>query len=149
MNLLRRCIRTLLATWPVLVALLAVATVSHDVAMAAHPHEPPIPAGVVEANVAHAFGTVHDGLRRETHRAVHLLATGAPCPTESCPELNDCGLVRVSNPIPAPSPNRVAAGAAGIATQLQSETRSNRPVSAIEPVHPPGVRRALLQVFLN
>ena len=149
MSRLRTLTRPLLMTWPIEVALIVIAMVSHDVAMAAHPHEAPIPAGVVEINLAHPFGEMHDGLRYETDLAVHPSVTNSLSPTDFCPELTDCGLVRVSNPIPAPNPNRVAVGPIDVATRLQLATRSDHPAIAIEPVHPPGVRRALFQVFLN
>jgi hypothetical protein len=136
-------------TGPVLVALLAVATVSHDVAMAAHPHEVPIPAGVVENSLAHPFGEMHDGLLHETDLATHPPLTDSTCPTDSCPELTDCGIVRVSNPIPAPDFHHVAAGPVDTALYIHGATGAEIPVSSINPVHPPGVRRALLQVFLN
>ena len=67
----RRWTRPLIATWPLLVALLAFATISHDVAMAAHTHETPIPAGVVEANIAHAFTGMHEGIPPEPTLLLH------------------------------------------------------------------------------
>ena len=100
MSRLRALTRPLLMTWPVLIALIAIALVSHDVAMAAHPHDTPIPAGVVEINLAHPFGEMHDGLLYETDLAIHPPLTNSPCPTDFCPELTDCGLVRVNNPDP-------------------------------------------------
>jgi hypothetical protein len=141
--------RPLLLTWPVLVALLAMATVSHDVSMAAHPHEVPIPAGVVAANISHSLSGMHDGLLYETDLSVHPPLTGTLCPTDSCPELTDCGLVRVLNPIPAPDPNRAAVGVIDVSSRLQLATGADMPVASIDPTNPPGVRRALLQVFLN
>jgi hypothetical protein len=145
----RRWTRPLIATWPLLVALLAFATISHDVAMAAHTHETPIPAGVVEANIAHAFTGMHEGIPPETNLATHLPTTDSTCPTDSCPDLTDCGLARVSNPIPAPDLHPLATGLIDSASCLHRATKSDTLVSSIEPVHPPGVRRALLQVFLN
>jgi len=145
----RRWTKPLIAIWPVLVALVAIATISHDVAMAAHIHETPISAGVIEANIGHALTEMHDGILPETNLAAHLPATDSTCPTDLCPEITDCGLVRVSNPIPAPDFHRLATGLIDTASCLRSATESDNLVSAIEPVHPPGVRRALLQVFLN
>ena len=149
MSRLRALSRPLLMTWPVLIALIAIALVSHDVAMAAHPHDTPIPAGVVEINLAHPFGEMHDGLLYETDLAIHPPLTNSPCPTDFCPELTDCGLVRVNNPIPAPDLHRLAAGPVDTAVCLRGATGQEIPVVSIEPVYPPGVCRALLQVFLN
>ena len=139
----RRWIQALNLFWPIVLALLAIATVSHDVAMAAYPHDVS-----TASSPMHAVAGIHESMPRP-ERAAHQPATGPICPTDSCPKLVDCGVARVSNPIPAP--DHPSATCAVVAPVIDPDPTA-RPGSlafSLTPVQPPGVRRALLQVFLN
>ena len=145
MTSFRRWTRPLIAIWPLLVALIAVATVGHDVAMAAQTHDGPS---------ASSISTSANSGRHETpttaaeHGALQP-TTDPACPPDTCPELLDCGIARVTNPIPTPDHPSITCTPAVHVVDLDPAAGPVPPASSIPPVQPPGVRRALLQVYLN
>jgi hypothetical protein len=137
--------RPLIAIWPLLVALIAVATVGHDVAMAAQSHDGPSLSSITTS----ATGGMRETPTKAPEHGALLPTTDSACPPDSCPELLDCGVVRVSNPIPAPIQHMSASVPIAVVLDVR-QTADNAPaVTSTDPVRPPGVLRALLQVFLN
>lgn len=117
----------------------------HDVSMAASGHVRQSPGAAVAEHPAgsnhHQFIPVHD----QPTGSVTL----APCDPPPCPDFVDCSVVRVSNPITTASADlemtasdqgRIMTGRDPVVCTAGSDR--SPPPSA-------GVRRALLQVFLN
>lgn len=124
--------------------LLAVAVVTHDTAMAMHGHG--APSERTEQSPTRSElepgGSKHIG---------HLLVPPVPdsgCPPRSCPDLIDCGLARLSSPsqTSVPGTDSSIAHLRSPGSERARAAGTNRFDRA--PPGPPGVRRALLQVYL-
>jgi hypothetical protein len=143
-----RWTRQLFGIWQIAVALIAIATVSHDLTMAAHFQVDMASAQVGPDEAAHVVGEEQDHRTQASALAAYRSTPDPGCPPDSCPQQIDCGLERVSNPV---SPPDLLAGNAAAHDSRCLESRSDSGISsiAIAPLHPPGIRRALLQVYLN
>lgn len=143
-----RWTRQLFGIWQIVIALIAIATVSHDVAIATHSQIDTAPAHARPSGATHAGAGERDNGTHESPLAAYSSTPDPNCPPNSCPQQFDCGLNRIINPISAP--DLLATNATANGSQcLQSSTESGVSRITIAPLHPPGIRRALLQVFLN
>ena len=140
--------RPLIAIWPLIVVFVAIATVGHDVAMAGRTHLGP---GSIHSDTAstRALANVTYDERHDTDLAEPQPSSDSDCPKDSCSKWLDCGAVRVSVPVPAPDPDLEFAAPFNTATSLVAWIEPSAPVTSIASLYPPGIRRALLQLFLN
>lgn len=133
--------------WPILAVILSLATMSHDVGMASHSHQPHRSSLSAEITPAQASAPPHHGHAPASAHEVHGMPADT-CPPAQCPALVDCGVARVIAPITSPPITHEVATLCAVPQVLTP------PASAAlhgHYSHPPpdsaAIRRARLQVF--